>query len=963
MPKIIASTYQVIEEIGSGGAGRIYLAEHLRLGKKVVLKADKRKVTTRTELLRREADTLKNLRHPYIPQVYDFIVEDGIVYTAMDYVEGESLDRALNRGERFTQPQVIRWARQLLDALCYLHSPIHGEPPRGYVHSDIKPANLMCTPSGDICLIDFNIALALGEEHVVGRSPGYASPEHFGLDYSSSGTESMNISDQETKRETDRETLTQMDQTMKPDRDPSVLSGSSASFAKKVTPDVRSDIYSVGATLYHLLSGQRPSANAMEVVRLSEQEFSPQIVEIIAKAMCPNPELRYQSAAEMLDALTGLYENDDRMKRFRRNTVRGGVLLAVIFFFGLGMTLTGLKRMQTTESWLKLAEYAQTALAEGNSDAALSYALQALPTGRSFLQPDYTAEAQMALTDALGVYDLSDGFRIYRTAELPDNPLYMDIASDGTTAACVYSGSVCVIDTETAEQIVSLPAVSSALAEVQYLNDHAILYAGSDGICAYDISDGTVLWTGEPATAICVSGDGGTAAAVCKDDSFAVVYDTATGEEKCRVDFGGRSQSVTVNDSFANPSDNLFVLNADGTLLGASFSDGSLSVFDLENPDEQTDIFDNTSGFTHFEGGFYEQYFAFSGSDASSSVFAVIDTDQMVQTGGFEAESSFGVQTDENGIYVQSENILVRIDPVTGDQEPLVTTSENLYRFAVSDTHTAVLYQDGILFFDSDAQLTERFENTAGDFIEIANGVALVGSMDSDKIRILKYENHAEAEVFTYDSGYDHDEARISADGETVMLFSYKEFRLYRMTGDLICEVSIPDADQVYDQQFVREEGESCLEVTYNDGTVITYSARDGSVLSEIQGEIPDASLYEEFYTDSFRIESPLHGTPVVYSLTSGREICELEEDAYLTYITQVGENIVAQYYTTDGEYYGLLYNSDWETIAYLPDLCDVYEEELYFDYSTGNLRKSQIFNIDELIMMGQNETEGRKTE
>ena len=176
MIKIIASTYELMEEIGSGGGGRVYLANHKRLNKKVILKADKRKISTREDLLRREVDVLKNLSNSYIPQVYDFFVEDGVVYTVMEYIDGESLDKPLKRGERFQQATVIKWAIQLLSALEYLHEPVHGSPPRGYVHSDIKPANLMLRPNGDISLIDFNIALALGEEHVVGGSVGYASP-------------------------------------------------------------------------------------------------------------------------------------------------------------------------------------------------------------------------------------------------------------------------------------------------------------------------------------------------------------------------------------------------------------------------------------------------------------------------------------------------------------------------------------------------------------------------------------------------------------------------------------------------------------------------------------------------------------------------------------------------------------------------------------------------------------------
>ena len=185
MEEIIASTYRIIRKLGSGGGGNVYLADHLRLNKKVVLKADKRRITTKTALLRREADVLKNLNHPNIPKVYDFFVEDDTLYTGMDYIEGESLDRPLKRGEHFTQPQVIQWAKELLDALDYLQSPTHGDPPRGFVHSDIKPANLMRTPDNHIVLIDFNIALALGEDTVIGCSAGYASPEHYGLDFSS----------------------------------------------------------------------------------------------------------------------------------------------------------------------------------------------------------------------------------------------------------------------------------------------------------------------------------------------------------------------------------------------------------------------------------------------------------------------------------------------------------------------------------------------------------------------------------------------------------------------------------------------------------------------------------------------------------------------------------------------------------------------------------------------------------
>ena len=310
MSEVIAGTYQIIKKIGSGGGGNVFLAYHLRLDKKVVLKADKRQLSTRPELLRVEVDVLKHLSHQYIPQVYDFFVENDTVYTAMAYIEGESFDKALKRGERFSQSQVIKWGIQLLEALSYLHSPIHGEPPHGYTHSDIKPANLMLTPLGDICLIDFNISLALGEDTIIGRSEGYASPEHYGLDFSNddgdTGTERVSGTEHSRGRTSVFQRVASSFSgrgTSGSSGEANAYRGTTGSSYRLVRPDVRSDIYSTGATLYHLLSGKRPAAHAKKVVPLSEKEFSPQLVRIIRKAMEPNPNRRYQTADEMLEAL------------------------------------------------------------------------------------------------------------------------------------------------------------------------------------------------------------------------------------------------------------------------------------------------------------------------------------------------------------------------------------------------------------------------------------------------------------------------------------------------------------------------------------------------------------------------------------------------------------------------------------------------------------------------------------
>lgn len=1080
MSDIIGTTYEIIGKIGSGGGGNVFLANHLRLGKKVVLKADKRKITARPELLRREVDTLKDLSHSYIPQVYDFFVEGDTVYTVMDYIEGESLDKPLKRGEKFSQPQVIKWARQLLEALCYLHSPIHGESPRGFVHSDIKPANLMRTRDGNICLIDFNIALALGEENVVGCSTGYASPEHYGLDYSMvggmtgtqtdeqtetvPGVETETVSDVETETVLDTGTETMSGDVSKPSgMATGSLSGSSSRWSsgssiKKIVPDVRSDIYSTGATLYHLLCGKRPAKHAKDVVHLSEKEFSPQIVAIISKAMNPNPNLRYQSAEEMLEAFSDLHKKDPRTKRLKRNNRIAYTAIGACFALGVASAFIGLKRIQVVESRLKLVEYSQGALEGGDKREALRLALENLPEKSGPLTPAYIPQSQKALTDALGVYDLADGFKRYKVVELPSNPLMMCIAPDGKTAACVYEGFVAVFDTETAEIVATLPAETSALAEVRYLDNDRIVYAGRNGIAVYDIAREMEIWSGRPVTAIAVSQDGKTVAAIYKEETFATVYDANDGRIKCEVNFQGKYQSVAENDGFANPNDNLLALNEDGTLLAVSFEDGSLQIFDLKDlqnvgtsaagedtgensrgTGESTGedsrgtsagmgdadsrvrgaslkILDQTSGYTNFDGGFYGKYFAFSagmnraamreetadlsgtesGVDAQAStnarkcIVAVIDTEAKTQVGGFGSDGYCKVATDENGIYLQRNNVLVKMNPFTGEQEPLVDMTGGIRSFDTDGVNTVAATVDKLLFFNENARPAGSFEEDGtGEFVQTANGVAVSGSLNSPVIRILRHENQAGAEVFHYDASYEHAEARVSADEKTVMLFSYRGFRICGGNGTVIAEVEIPDAGQVYDQQYVRDDEGARLEVTYNDGTMLVYDGQTGEMISDGKagevskpgedgraseaervsdgkddevskpGEDGRASgakmdADEEYFTDAYKIVAPLHGTPTVYDRESGELVCELEKDAYLTYVTEVGDYIITQYAATDGSYYGILLNGKCEVLAELPYLCDIIGKDLYFDYPTGSVRKTHIYNMEELLTLAR---------
>ncbi|MBR0410824.1 MAG: protein kinase [Eubacterium sp.] len=152
--EFIDNRYQIIKEIGKGGGGIVFLANHLSLKQKVVLKQIKFADSyTDQKMLRNEVDILKRLKHPALPQVYDFLKIDGLVFTAMEYIPGYSLQENMDAGTVFPQEKVLMWARQLSDILEYMHTRKHP-----VIHRDIKPSNIMLKPDWNVSLINFNIS-------------------------------------------------------------------------------------------------------------------------------------------------------------------------------------------------------------------------------------------------------------------------------------------------------------------------------------------------------------------------------------------------------------------------------------------------------------------------------------------------------------------------------------------------------------------------------------------------------------------------------------------------------------------------------------------------------------------------------------------------------------------------------------------------------------------------------------
>ena len=298
--KVLAKRYTIVEKLGHGGYGDVYRAFDANLQLDVVVK--KLKDLTESENGgREEVDVLKQLHQENLPTVFDFFVEDGQAYTVMSLIPGQDLEEVREKYPRFNQKQVLYWAKQLARALAYLHTR---KP--SIIHSDIKPSNIMLKPDGDVCLIDFNISLAItgDNSYATGTSNGFSPPEQypdFGFYLEETGAQLYN-------NEYD-------------DRTSQAVTIMRNTIGNGI--DERSDIYSLGATLYTLITGKKPSSHYWnnESILDKNVNISPGFAHIIDKMMQLDPDDRYQNGVELLDALDNIIELDDRfieLKRKRR---------------------------------------------------------------------------------------------------------------------------------------------------------------------------------------------------------------------------------------------------------------------------------------------------------------------------------------------------------------------------------------------------------------------------------------------------------------------------------------------------------------------------------------------------------------------------------------------------------------------------------------------------------------------
>jgi peptide/nickel transport system substrate-binding protein len=257
--RVLQGRYHIDQELGRGGFGAVYSAWDENLNHRCAVKENLETTAEAQRQFSREATILANLSHPNLPRVTDhFSIPNEGQYLVMDFVDGEDLESMLNRQGRLEVRQALGWAVQVADALVYLHGQ---HPP--VLHRDIKPANIRITSDGRAMLVDFGLVkvfnpllkTTMGARAV---TPGYAPPEQYG----------------------------------------------------QGRTDERTDIYALGATLYHLLTGREPLESVLRIsgnslIPLSEvnPQAPLQVQQVIGKALALEPGARFQTAAEFKSAL------------------------------------------------------------------------------------------------------------------------------------------------------------------------------------------------------------------------------------------------------------------------------------------------------------------------------------------------------------------------------------------------------------------------------------------------------------------------------------------------------------------------------------------------------------------------------------------------------------------------------------------------------------------------------------
>lgn len=314
--------YRKIRPIGKGGMSSVWLAEDTTLGKRWAVKEIAKKKIENVAAFHRETELLKKLDHPALPRLVDIWEEREAYFLVMDYVEGKSLWELVRNEGVVEQRQVAVWGAVVCDVLTYLHERT---PP--VIFRDMKPSNLMLTSKKEIKLIDFGIAREFkpekSEDTTCLGTRGYASPEQW------------------SGRQT----------------------------------DARSDIYSLGVTMYFLLTGKEPSKPPYEIqpIRKVNKRLSDGLERIILKCCETNPERRYCDCQELKRDLQNYKAIEKKGRIIQKAKV--GVFLFSFMMSGCGIVLSAM----ASKKKVKLIETSYEKLLIENEEKSLYDAISLMP--------------------------------------------------------------------------------------------------------------------------------------------------------------------------------------------------------------------------------------------------------------------------------------------------------------------------------------------------------------------------------------------------------------------------------------------------------------------------------------------------------------------------------------------------------------------------------------------------------
>ena len=384
---VIDGKYKILNVVGKGGMSVVYLAMNERANKQWAIKEVRKDGMQSFEVVKQnlvaETDLLKKLNHPHLPSIIDVIDCDDTFLIVMDYIEGNPLSKALETSGAQNQDDVIEWAKQLCDVLGYLHSR---KPP--IIYRDMKPSNVMLKPDGNVMLIDFGTAREFKYSSVADTTclgtQGYAAPEQFG---------------------------------------------------GHGQTDARTDIYCLGATMYHLVTGHNPATPPYEMypIRQWNPMLSSGLEEIILKCTQRNPEDRYQSCAELLYALDHYKDLDIENKKvqsFKWKTFLASFIMTIVMLVGTIGFSAGLT-VQTSSTYESYIANGDSAVSQ---DAAEKLYLDAInvnpanPLAYQKLLERCTSDSKLSedeyntIKDA--IYEHEDELKSKYPSEYADNVAY-----------------------------------------------------------------------------------------------------------------------------------------------------------------------------------------------------------------------------------------------------------------------------------------------------------------------------------------------------------------------------------------------------------------------------------------------------------------------------------------------------------------------------------------------------------